>query len=147
MCSCRCARPLTTIRSAANWGRRCHADLTRRSVLVVGLGSVGLDVAVRLAATGVTRLGLMDYDTIKPRDLDRLIGATATDAWLRRSKLDLARGSPPKTRPPSAPLIDGFDLSICEPDGLAAALDFDQIICCVDRPWPRAVVNLLAYSD
>jgi molybdopterin-synthase adenylyltransferase len=141
------ARPLATVRSVASWGQRRHADLTRRSVLVVGLGSVGLDVAVRLAATGVTRLGLMDYDTIKSHNLDRLIGATAADAWLRRSKLDLACRLAAENATATAPLIDGFDLSICEPDGLAAALDFDQIICCVDRPWPRAVLNLLAYRD
>ena len=124
-----------------------HADLTRRSVLVVGLGSVGLDIAVRLAATGITHLGLMDFDTIKLHNLDRLIGATATDAWLRRSKLDLAQRLAAENATASSPVIDSFDLSICEPTGLAAALDFDQIICCVDRPWPRAVLNLLAYRD
>jgi hypothetical protein len=141
------ARPSTIVRSVASWGSRRHSDLTRRSVLVVGLGSVGLDVAVRLAAAGITRLGLMDFDTIKLHNLDRLIGATATDAWLRRSKLDLARRLVSENATAASPVIDHFDLSICEPDGLAAALDFDQIICCVDRPWPRAVLNLLAYRD
>jgi hypothetical protein len=141
------ARPSTMIRSVASWGPGRHADLVRRSVLIVGLGSVGLDIAVRLAATGVTRLGLMDFDTIKPHNLDRLIGATPTDAWLRRSKLDLARRLATQNATAAAPVIGSFDLSICEPDGLAVALDFDQVICCVDRPWPRAVLNLLAYRD
>jgi molybdopterin-synthase adenylyltransferase len=136
-----------TVRSVASWGQRRHSDLTRRSVLVVGLGSVGLDVAVRLAATGVTRLGLMDYDTVKPHNLDRLIGSTAADAWLRRSKLFVARRLVTENATAAAPVIEYFDFSICEPDGLAAALDFDQIICCVDRPWPRSVLNLLAYRD
>jgi hypothetical protein len=49
-------RPSTMVRSVASWGPRRHSDLTGRSVLVIGLGSVGLDVAIRLAATGVTRL-------------------------------------------------------------------------------------------
>ena len=140
-------RPSTMVRSVASWGSRRHSDLTRRSVLVVGLGSVGLDVAVRLAATGVTRLGMMDFDTIKIHNLDRLIGATATDAWLRRSKLDLARRLASENATAAEPAFRWFDLSICEPHGLAAALDYDQIICCVDRPWPRAVLNLLAYRD
>jgi molybdopterin-synthase adenylyltransferase len=141
------ARLPTIIRSVASWGPLRHADLTRRSVLVVGLGSVGLDVAVRLAAAGVTSLGLMDFDTIKPHNLDRLIGATEADAWLHRSKLDLSRRLVTQNATALSASVHDFDLSICEPDGLAAALDFDQIICCVDRPWPRAVLNLLAYRD
>lgn len=137
----------TNIRSVASWGTRCHADVARRSVLVIGLGSVGLDVAVRLAATGLTRIGLMDYDTVEAHNLDRLIGATAIDVWLRRSKIEVARRLVMDNATSPSMTIDAWDLSVCEPEGLAAARDFDEIICAVDRPWPRAVLNLLAYAD
>jgi len=137
----------TNVRSVTSWGARRHADVARRSVLVVGLGSVGLDVAIRLAATGLTRIGLMDFDIVEAHNLDRLIGATAIDAWLRRSKIELAcRLLTDNATNPSI-TVEGWESSVCEPDGLAAALDYDQIFCCVDRPWPRAVLNLAAYSN
>jgi hypothetical protein len=134
-------------RSISCWGPRVHDDLVRRSVLIIGLGSVGLDAATRLAATGVTRLGLMDFDTVEYGNLDRLIGASPIDVVLRRAKVDVARRLVLENATAADLQLDVWEHSICEDEALAYALDFDLIICCVDRPWARAVLNGLAYSD
>jgi hypothetical protein len=67
-------------RTISAWGDNVQADVARLRVLVVGPGSVGLDIAQRLAATGIVHLGVMDYDTVKPINRDRMIGATRRDA-------------------------------------------------------------------
>jgi hypothetical protein len=137
----------TQRRSISCWGQAMHDDLVRRSVLVVGTGSVGLEVALRLAATGVTRIGLMDFDTVEEANLDRLIGVTAKDVWLRRAKVDVARRLVLENATASELHLETWDHSVCEAAGAHHALDFDLIMCCVDRPWPRAVLNVLAYTD
>jgi len=60
----------TQRRSVSCWGAGMHSNLVRRKILVVGAGSVGLDVALRLAATGVVNMGVMDFDTVEPGNLD-----------------------------------------------------------------------------
>jgi len=140
-------RQATQRRSISCWGPTTHDDLVRRSVLVVGAGSVGLDVALRLASTGVTSIGIMDFDTIEQGNLDRLIGITATDAWLKRAKVHVARRLVLENTTARPGRFPTWEHSICEPDGLRQALDHDLIICCVDKPWPRAVLNGIAYSD
>lgn len=134
------------VRAVASWGESMHRDLTRRAVLLVGAGSIGLDIAVRLAATGVTRIGLMDFDTVEERNLDRLIGATRVDAWLRRSKVHVVGRLVVLNSTAAGLQLEASELSVCEPAGLAAALDFDVIFSCVDRPWARAVLNSVAYA-
>jgi molybdopterin/thiamine biosynthesis adenylyltransferase len=84
----------------------------------VGLGSVGLGVALRLATTDHTDIGLMDFDTVEERNLDRLPGVTATDAWLRRPKVHVARRLLAENATAALPNIRGWEHSICELDGL-----------------------------
>ena len=89
----------------------------------------------------------MDFDVVQYHNLDRLIGAKPRDARLVRPKTFVARGEATGAASADKPTIDISDLSICEPEGLHLALDHDLVFSCVDRPWPRALLNSLAYSD
>lgn len=141
------ARP-TQLRTVSCWGPQVQADIARLRILVVGAGTIGLDVALRLAATGVQTIAVMDFDTIKTFNLDRMIGATQLDVLLSRSKLEIAirllREN--ATARPFRPVpIEG---SVCESDLFKQALDYDLIFCCIDdHPWPRSVLNAMAYAD
>ena len=135
------------LRTVSAWGEECQADLARRRVLVVGAGSVGLDVVLRLAASGLCNITVMDFDIVQYHNLDRLIGAKPRDARLLRPKTFVAQREGADASTAENAKIEVSDLSICEPEGLRLALDHDLIFSCVDRPWPRAVLNALAYSD
>ena len=135
------------MRTVSAWGEECQADLARRRVLVVGAGSVGLDVVVRLAASGLCDITVMDFDIVQFHNLDRLIGAKPRDARLLRPKAFVAQREGAEAATTENATIKVSDSSVCEPEGLQLALDHDLIFSCVDRPWPRAVLNALAYSD
>lgn len=59
------------------------------SVLVVGAGGLGSPVALYLAAAGVGRIGIVDFDTVDATNLQRQILHGTKDVG--RSKLDSAR--------------------------------------------------------
>lgn len=134
-------------RTISAWGGRLHRDITRLRVLVVGVGSVGLDIVQRLAATGIQEIGVMDYDRVEPLNRDRMIGVTRRDARLRRRKVDVAARLARRASTSRAFTVYRHHDSVCSPTGLATALDYDVIFSCVDRPWPRAVLNSVAYAD
>ncbi|WP_280395638.1 ThiF family adenylyltransferase [Nocardia brasiliensis] len=141
--------PATTeqVRTISAWGPSVQADLARLNVLVVGVGTVGIDLAIRLVQAGVQSVSVMDFDTVETINLDRLLTATFLDAALGRSKIDIAMRAMRNASTSAHPRLNGYDQSICEPDGLRHALDHDVIFSSVDRPWARAVLNQLPYSD
>ena len=137
---------LTQRRTVSAWGQLVQSGLARIRVGVIGAGSVGALVAEGLARIGLTDLMLMDFDLVELHNLDRLLHATRQDAHLRRAKVTTLGQALHSAASCSSIEVDEHDLSVVEPEGLAVALDQDVLFCCVDRPWPRAALNFLAYA-
>lgn len=135
------------LRTVSAWGERTQADMARLRVLVVGAGSVGMDVAIRLAATGIEKVAVMDFDVVKEVNRDRLVAATRRDALLRVPKIDVAERASRSAATAAAFAFGRHQLDVTSTRGQSTALDYDVIFSCVDRPWPRAVLNQIAYTD
>lgn len=138
--------PPSQVATISVWGKTAHSDLARSRVGIVGLGSVGSIVAETLSRTGLEKLTLIDPDHIEERNLDRTLGAYRSDIEGKLSKVKIAKraidASHTSTRFAATVITDGIQGT----EGLANALDCDAIMCCVDRPWPRHILNVLAYS-
>lgn len=132
------------VRTVSAWGERKQADLARMRVGVVGCGSVGGFVAEALARTGVQDVVLIDYDKIETKNLDRLLFGTRRNVGECKA-LALAehlRGSATTEGFSALPVV----AAVYEEAGFRAALDCDALVSCVDRPWGRHVLNLIAYA-
>jgi hypothetical protein len=128
------------------WGERAQADMVRTRIGVIGLGSVGSVVAEALARVGFIHVSLIDFDVLEERNRDRTAGATQADVIAGLTKVQVAARNMKNCATASALDLRVVPSSLLEPDGLAAALDCDALICCVDRPWPRFLLNTLAYA-
>jgi hypothetical protein len=141
--------PATTeaqLRTVSAWGEIVQADLARLKVGVIGAGSVGAMVGEALARSGVERILLLDFDTVEVRNLDRLIHTTMLDALLHRAKVGTLARALERSASAAEPQIEALELSVVEESGFRAALDCDVLFSCVDRPWPRAVLNYIALA-
>lgn len=133
-------------RTRTMWGDLSQAQIMRLRVGVIGAGSVGGIVAEVLARVGIGHLTLMDFDVVEDHNLDRLIYATKKDVRTRARKVSVLE---PHLRASST--TPGFKIeprieSIVEETGFLDALDCDVLFSCVDRNWPRQVLNHVAYS-
>jgi adenylyltransferase/sulfurtransferase len=70
------------------FGREGQEKLKNSSVLLVGAGGLGSPAATYLAAAGVGRIGLVDFDTVEASNLQRQILYGTSDVG--RPKLDAA---------------------------------------------------------
>jgi molybdopterin-synthase adenylyltransferase len=133
-------------RTVSAWGQHVQQDLARQHIGIIGAGSVGALVAEALVRTGVRHITIIDFDTTKLHNLDRLAHATRLDVLRRRSKAQVLReallryGTAPDLR------VDIHERSVVQDDGYRTALDCDVLFSCVDRPWPRQLLDHIAYA-
>lgn len=136
----------TLVRTVHAWGERLHKDLAALRICVVGLGSVGSLVAEALARMGFGEIVLIDADIIKEHNLDRTVHAYPEDAVIRMPKAILSARSAARSATLSGFLARPVVLGNHDARAYRAALDCDVIFSCVDRPWPRSILNFIAYA-
>ena len=132
------------LRTMSVWGESKQSVMMGLNVGIVGVGSVGSAVGEVLCRLGVSNIHLMDYDKVEMHNLDRMNCVVDSDVGL--PKKDVVSTNLVKSATSSCFHCTTSANSIVEPEGFREALDCDVVFCCVDRPWPRQVLNHLAYS-
>lgn len=132
------------LRTISAWGSATQEDLSRLKIAIVGLGSVGSIVAEILARTGIADFTLIDFDAVEKKNLDRLTNIFREDIG-KPKVLAVAAGIRRSATAPKVK-VTTCEYSVCEKEGFEQALNCDIIFSCVDRPWPRQVLNFISYA-
>lgn len=132
------------IRTISAWGKKKQADLARLRVGIVGAGSVGASIAEGMARSGIEDVTVIDFDRIETKNLDRLLYARRGNVGALKANglADHLGECATGARFDAIPVV----AAAYEDAGFRAALDCDILFSCVDRPWGRHVLNLIAYA-
>ncbi|MCB0264655.1 MAG: ThiF family adenylyltransferase [Calditrichaeota bacterium] len=133
----------TQLRTISAWGEKAQSDISRLKIGIVGLGSVGSMVAEILSRTGVSNFTLIDFDKVEEKNLDRLTNVFRSD--LGRPKVEAIRDGILRSATSPNLNINICESSVCEREGYQEALNCDVLFSCVDRPWPRQILNYISY--
>lgn len=111
--------------------------LKSSSVLVIGTGGLGSPIALYLAAAGVGRIGLVDYDTVDSSNLQRqIIHGTSTVGKLKvESGKDRMRDLNPDIQ------VEVYNVPLTSDNALEIAKGYDLIIDGTDNFPTRYLTN------
>lgn len=107
------------------------------SVLLIGTGGLGAPVSMYLAAAGIGRLGLVDFDKVDFTNLQRQVLFTTPDVG--RSKLDAAKDRLAALNPYVQ--IDTYEERFSSENALRIIRDYDIVIDGTDNFPTRYCVN------
>ena len=131
-------------RTIETWGVNDQLKISRLTVGVVGLGSVGSMVSENLARIGVENVILIDHDKIEEHNLDRLLYATKKD--IGKFKVDFFKRKIENHSVNENIRVQSITNPIQERIAFSSALDCDIIFSCVDKPLARDILNHIAYA-
>jgi len=111
--------------------------LKAAKVLCIGAGGLGSPLALYLAAAGVGRLGIVDFDVVDFTNLQRqIIHSTAN---VGRSKLDSAKERIAEINPYVQ--VDTYEVALTSENALDLFADYDIIVDGTDNFPTRYLVN------
>ena len=111
--------------------------LKKAQVLLIGAGGLGAPLGLYLAAAGVGRLGIVDFDVVDFTNLQRQITFSTKDVG--RKKAEAARDRLSAMNPDIQ--IDTFDTRLSSENALELFKDFDIIVDGTDNFPTRYLVN------
>ena len=118
-------------------GMEGQLKLKRAKVALIGAGGLGAPLGLYLAAAGVGRIGVVDFDVVDASNLQRQVIHGTHD--IGRKKLDSAgdrmRDINPNVR------IDKFEVGLSSENALEILKDYDMVIDGTDNFPTRYLVN------
>ncbi len=126
----------------AELGEAGQQRLRESTVLIVGLGGLGSPAALYLAAAGVGRLLLNDFDLVDPTNLQRQL--LYRDADVGRRKVDAARDTLASVNPGVSLVRHDGRL---DSDALRTVIDgADLVLDCTDNFGSRFTINAVCVA-
>lgn len=111
--------------------------LKRAKVLMIGSGGLGAPLGLYLAAAGVGRLGIVDFDAVDFTNLQRQVVFGTSDVG--RKKLEAARDRLQNLNPEIR--IDTFETKLTSDNALDTLRDYDIVVDGTDNFPTRYLVN------
>ncbi len=118
-------------------GIQGQRKLKAASVLLIGTGGLGSPLALYLAAAGIGRIGLVDYDVVDETNLQRQVIHYTSDVG--KSKLDSAAAKMSDMNPYL--VIEKHNTPLTSENALELLADYDVIIDGTDNFPTRYLVN------
>jgi molybdopterin/thiamine biosynthesis adenylyltransferase/rhodanese-related sulfurtransferase len=118
-------------------GEAGQEKLKAASVLIVGAGGLGSPVSLYLAAAGVGRIGLVDFDDVDASNLHRQVLYGTSDVG--RPKLEAARARLQDLNPEIA--IDTYGAALTSENALGIIAGYDIVVDGTDNFATRYLVN------
>jgi molybdopterin/thiamine biosynthesis adenylyltransferase/rhodanese-related sulfurtransferase/molybdopterin converting factor small subunit len=118
-------------------GMEGQRKLKASSVLIIGAGGLGSPVALYLAAAGIGRIGMVDFDVVDMTNLQRQVIHSTKNVG--RSKLDSARERIKEINPHVE--VETFETKLTSQNAMGILANFDVIIDGTDNFPTRYLVN------
>ena len=118
-------------------GMEGQLKLKNAKVLMVGAGGLGAPLGLYLAAAGVGRIGLVDFDVVDFTNLQRQVIHGTKDVG--RKKLDSAAESMLDINPLIQ--IDRFDVALNSENAMEIFKDYDMVVDGTDNFPTRYLIN------